>query len=129
MAGRYKFVADDIEVLNPPDSVKTVHKLVFRVTYGKGAKETVVGHVRLRRAGKSLLGDFSLFCSARDTDKAFQQIRQLYPATAYSVKRDPSGRLYLKIDEVFLTPHPNHDSTIQPLGDRLRRRLKAKDMH
>ncbi len=136
-----KFVASEIELLNfsdtPDDSgmlitASTVvdFKIAQRVYYGPPDFECAAGYVRIRRTAKGIVGDLSLYSTMKDSAKALRLMQRLYPAVGFVV-RGASGMSisHLEITEVFLTPNKNDDSNIAPVGDRLRRWQKPKELH
>lgn len=133
--------AYDVPVLNfseDPDSTGMILPTeahcefpdTIKVSYGKGDYETNVGVAKLRRVGTTLLANMVFTYTSKNETGALTKIAKLYPAVEFRVLEAHSNIiLRLKIIGVFLTPYPNDDLNIQPLGARVKHKKKPGEMH
>ena len=138
---KHKFTAPDIEILttsNTPDSQGITippgaviqFKEAQKIFYGSSDQEHIAGFARLRRTPTGIKADMTIYSTMQDSNKSFELIKRLYPATAFVVHGAVEDLLsHIEIIEVFLTESENHDKSIRQLGDRLSRYIERKDMH
>ncbi len=120
---------DDFGTIIPSEAIATFPDKI-KVTYGDEDSESVIGHAFLTRTSNEVTADFTLRSSMKDTKKCLGMLAKLSPAVSFTVSNAEGNKvLGLKIVELFLTPFKNDDTSIEPLGDKVRLVKVKKDMH